>query len=358
MRDPRIDTLVRQFSENGLKLLLEHPKSVHELLRITGSTLMELIDFDHLTLDRTTFVQRDYRHVEADLVLHAPLLRPKGGRSRQTILIYILSEHQSEPDPLMTLRALDYVAQILKKQVRHWSQHHGSFAGIRLQPVLPVVFYTGTRHWDRLERIVDLMEMGQRFASVTPDIQPLFINLMMTPAQKLETAGGYLGWVLRLVQQRHARPEEFQSLLTQVVQHLETMPAAERLRWLELLSYVHALVYHERDPSERPNLHETIETSVRTDKHRQEVLEMRRTIADVLKEEGRKEGREEGREEGKLLECRKILLRQLHQSFSKVPKTIVAAIERSDDLEQLHAWLDRIGDAATLEEIGIGSANR
>jgi hypothetical protein len=40
----------------------------------------------------------------------------------------------------------------------------------------------------------------------------------------LESQGGYFGSVLRLVQ------------------HLEAMPDAERLRWLELLSYIMALV--------------------------------------------------------------------------------------------------------------------
>jgi hypothetical protein len=58
------------------------------------------------------------------------------------------------------------------------------------------------------------------------------------------------------------------------------MPDAERLRWLELLSYIMALVSHARDPSEWLELQKTIESSVRTDIHRQEIFEMRRTIAE------------------------------------------------------------------------------
>jgi len=92
------------------------------------------------------------------------------------------------------------------------------------------------------------------------------------------------------VQERKARPDEFKTLLEQVVHHLEAMPHAERLRWLELLSYIQALVYYERDPSERRVLQERIEISVGTDKRRQEVVNMGRTIADVLKEEGLEKG--------------------------------------------------------------------
>jgi hypothetical protein len=58
---------------------------------------------------------------------------------------------------------------------------------------------------------VDLVDLGEHFEGMIPAFEPLFINL----------------------------PE------------LETMPDAERLRWLELLSYSMALGYHAEDPSER-----------------------------------------------------------------------------------------------------------
>ena len=117
-------------------------------------------------------------------------------------------------------------------------------------------------------------------------MEPLFINLPVIAAETLEAQGGFFGWVLRLIQQRKSRPREFQRLLNRVIQHLETMPQAERRRWLELLSYIMALVYHVREPSEWPSLQQAIEASVQTDEHRQEVFEMRRTIADELEERG------------------------------------------------------------------------
>ena len=73
MSRERLAKIVRQFLENGLKLLLHNPHNVHDLLGIARAEVMELIDFDRLTVVPTTFVQRDYRHVESDLVLRAPL---------------------------------------------------------------------------------------------------------------------------------------------------------------------------------------------------------------------------------------------------------------------------------------------
>jgi hypothetical protein len=246
----------------------------------------------------------------------------------------------------MPLRLLEYVVQIFTSQTREWSRRHRSFADMRLQPVLPVVFYTGTRRWDKVGRLTDLLEMPEEFAPVTPLLDPLFVNLDAMQPDNLESEGGFFGWVLRLVQDREARPDEFKTLLGQVVLHLETMPHAERLRWLDLLSYIHALVYHERPPSDRPVLQETIEASVRTDERRREVLNMGRTIADELREEGLKEG--------EVRALRQILIRLLRKRFRKVPQETIDTIDATEDVKQLDAWLDRFVTAQTLEQMKIG----
>jgi hypothetical protein len=290
MPPSRIEDIVRRFKESGAKLLLENPANVRDLLHLTRPSVVEWIDFTRLTREATTFVKRDYRHIESDLVLRAPLRRPKGDRWRRAVTIYILIKHQTEPDRLITLRVLEYVVQIFAAQTRAWAREHGSLEHVQLQPVLPIVFYTGTRSWKVLDRLVDLIEMGELFEDVTPVLRPLFVNVREIEPEQLENEGGFFGWVLRLVQAQRARPESFQELHERVVQHLETMPAEERMRWLELLSYIHALVYHMRNPPERPALQEVIEASVRTDEHRQEIFAMHRTIADELISKGKKEG--------------------------------------------------------------------
>jgi hypothetical protein len=216
--------------------------------------------------------------------------------------------------------------------------------------VLSVVFYTGTRRWKSVGRLVDLLELGERFGGFTPLLEPLFVNLSATPPGRLESAAGFFGWVLRLVQQRDAPPDEFQRVLGHVVRYLETMPAAERLRWLELLSYVHALVYHERDPSEHAGLRETIAASVRTDEHRREVAEMYKSMADVLIEKGR----EEGRKEGEVQALQRALVQLLRRRFGRLPKALVEKIKATQDVQQLNGWLSHTVTAANLAEMEIG----
>jgi hypothetical protein len=160
-----------------------------------------------------------------------------------------------------------------------------------------------------------------------------------------------------LVQQRRARPEEFRDLLRQVVGHLEAMPAAERLRWLELLSCTPAMICHDREPIEREELKEGIVASVRTDEHRQEVRAMGQSIADVLREEGRVEGRREGLEEklhrGEVRARQELLLLLLRHRSARIPAAVERTVRATEDIEQLTAWVLRASGATRLEEVGI-----
>jgi len=358
----RIREIIRQFKENGLKLLLENGLNVRDVLALLQSQsipFLEWIDFKRMVRVPVTFVLRDYRHVEADIVLRAPFHRPGSRRSRPAIMIYILIEHQSEPDALMPLRLLEYVIQIYKAQVRDWLRHHKSTAGIRLQPVLPLVFYTGSQRWESVGRLADLVAFGEMFGGRTPALDPLFLNLAVAPPDDLESTGGFFGWVLRLVQERDAKPEEFKRQIERVVEHLETMPAKEQMRWLELLSYIRALVYNQRPSAEQTELHEAIEASVHTTQHRKEIKTMFESGADVLREEGRKQGRKQGRKEGQregeLRSQRKSLLRLLHSRFDDIPAEVLAAIEATDSIQLLETWFDRCLTAGSLDEIGIVS---
>ncbi len=134
-------------------------------------------------------------------------------------------------------------------------------------------------------------------------------------------------------------------MVTRAVQRLEDMPARERTRWLELLSYIQALVYHDREEPERDGLRETILKSVQTDEHRREVEMMLRSGAEAL--------REEGREEGAIRALQQTLVNLLRGKFGRVPRATEKAIRATRDLGRLDAWLVRAGTASTPSEIEI-----
>jgi hypothetical protein len=334
--------MARRFPENGMKLLLENSLNAHDLLQLTGSRLIPAIDFTGMRRVGTTFVQRDYRHVECDIVLTAPFRPPGVSRGGKRLLVYVLIEHQSLPEEVMILRVHDYVLQIYKYQEREWLRRHGSAAGIRLSPVLPVVFYTGTRRWDDLGSLSDLVEQGELFGPLVPALKPLFINLSELSAERLVSAGGYFGRLLHVVQQREAPAATFEALLREEVAELEAMRPRQRARWLELLSYLWALVYHDRNPAERGPLQERVEASVATDEAQREVRKVAKTIAD------------EFREEGEIRGLQRTLLEQLQERFGEVPAATRASVKATSSAKKLRLWLKRVLSAPTLEDMQIG----
>jgi hypothetical protein len=332
--------MIRQFPENGMKQLLHHPDNVRELLSLGGWPLTDQLLFEQMRVDPTRYVSADYRHVESDLVLTVP--RRGQRKTRKLLWLTILLEHQSEPDRLMLLRVLDYLVQIWKKQVRDWGQEHGSFASVRLRPVLPVVFYTGTHNWERIGTLLDLMDQAEVFTEVTPAFRPLFVNLPELALERLRSVGPF-GQVLQAVQQRKARRSDFYPLFDQVIADLENMPAEARLRWLELLSYLYALVYHDRAEAEHADLEERIRAGVRTDEHRQEVSLVRKTIAQAMQEQGATQAIQE------------TLVTVLGTRFGELPEEVERTIRNTTDRARLDSWVRRCGTAPTLDEVGITS---
>jgi hypothetical protein len=141
-------------------------------------------------------------------------------RSRRRIVIYILIEHQSKPERLTPLSLLDYITQIYRSQERRWGRKHRSLARLSLQPVLPVVFYTGLRPWESPGELADLVAMADRFARFIPALEPLFVSLRDLSPEALESRGGFFGRVLRLLQERRAPARAFRLLLARAVELL------------------------------------------------------------------------------------------------------------------------------------------
>lgn len=376
MDKARLDRLVRNFNQNGLKTLLESPANVRDLLRMLEPRYVDLIDFEHMKAEPADFVGRDFRHLESDLVLRAPA-RLKGGISRREILIYLLIEHQSVPDRLMSLRLLEYVTLLYKAQYRSWTQEHSKRSEFKLQPVLPIVLYTGERSWPAVGTLTELMELGEQFESVTPTFTPLFLNLPKLDKSALEEAGGAFGAILSLFRSRSLNGPMFHKEFIRVIKELEGLPRAERFRWLELLSYIFAMAYNVRESDEHPELKLAVQASVETDEYRRIIMaaekRVARTMMDVITDRVTKKVTEQLTEEvtqqvtqrvteevtrrvaerASLASSKHTLIRQLGLKFGEVPTAVKEFVYGSSDLERISGWLDRVVTAKTLKDIGI-----
>ena len=63
-----------------------------------------------------SFIPADLQKEESDLIYTVPF---RGGRGR-AVWVYVLLEHQSKPDPLMSLRLYLYMGELWDTQQREW----------------------------------------------------------------------------------------------------------------------------------------------------------------------------------------------------------------------------------------------
>jgi hypothetical protein len=299
-----------------------------------------VIDFSRMTVMQDTFIAPDFRHLETDVLLRAPL-RGRRGKGERAVYVYQLIEHQSEPDELAVYRALRYQMQVFDMQAQEWQREHGSSRGLAFDPVLPVVIYTGTRGWSGLTPMQELVRQSALFGEGTPSLKPVFFNLAATPAETLHQEAGLMGWVLHLMQQRGAGEGDFRGLMVEVVRQVEGLPEAQRGRWQELLWYLQAMVYHARRPDEHQPLVELIRETERSRARKKEVRQMAQSMAEFLMEQGKKEGKQEA------------LLRQMRTKFRKLPARIEAQVRATKDDAQLDRWLDEVLTADELSEMSF-----
>jgi hypothetical protein len=128
---------------------------------------------------------------------------------------------------------------------------------------------------------------------------------------------------------------------------LEAMCPRQQARWLELLSYLWALLYHERSAAEHPPLQKKIEASLAAQLPQREVNKMVKTYADVLREEGEKRG--------EIRALRHMLLKLLEKKFGEVPEATPTSIKATTSPKQLEQWMMQVDSASTLEEMQIES---
>jgi hypothetical protein len=336
--------MVRKFANNSYRYLFRHPDNVAELLSWREPKIARRIPFGKMTVLSDTFVAADFAALESDVLLKSPFRLRRGADG--TIEVFILIEHQSEPDERMIFRVIRYVILIYERQASDWLKTHANLRGFEFDPVWPIVFYSGTRSWTRIEPMRELVRGGKLFEKRLPHLEPDFINLSTTTQEELQSKIGTLGWILWLFQQRKQKADAFRDVLTHVVQRIDNLPAKSSGRWEYLLWYAHALIYHVREGDERRQMVEFIRKTVRTSKQA-EVEAMSKTIAEVIKEEGFLEGA--------LSSKRETLMRLLWVRFKRVPETVQAEINATQDIEKLAGWLDEVVLAKHLSDMGFSS---
>ena len=197
------DTQIEHFPDRSLRRLLQDREYVRGLVHIIAPEIAAFLDFDKITYQKRSFISEALRERESDVLLSVPFQE-----ETDTLLIYILIEHQSTVDKTMGLRLLSYMVQIWESQRREWETAKLPENERRLQPILPILFYTGDRPWQVPVSVKTLMDMPEILERFVPSFDTLFLGVKETEAEALTQFRHPLGWLLRVLQKEHAKETE------------------------------------------------------------------------------------------------------------------------------------------------------
>ena len=311
-----------------------------ELRAVLPPALVARIDWSTLAREPGSFVDEALRSRLTDILFS---MRTKEGRE---LRVYVLFEHQSQPDRWMVLRALEYV-------VRIWSDFRARYPDAKQLPiVIPLVLHHGEGGWGAPVALHDLVDPLVRevpeLAALVPQLRLLVDDLARLDDDALEARSRELALRVALWLLRDGRHRE--RLLASLARWGPMM--AELLaRPGSLRSYAYQLVYLYRvaDDDVRVAFHALL------DQTSPEASENAMTIAETLIKQGHDaglaKGRDEGLARGRVEAGVRSVLRVLAKRGLEVPDHVRLKVEACTDPDELERLQDRAFEIARADEL-------
>ena len=142
-----------------------------ELRSVLPAAVVERLDLDALTLSTASFVDPELSASHVDLLFRAPR---RDQPDAEPVYLYVLVEHQSQPDRWMPGRVLTYVQRIWDAALREAPARRA------LPPVVTIVVHHGEAGWGAPRRLHDLVEGLDQLpglARFVPDVEMLVDDL-------------------------------------------------------------------------------------------------------------------------------------------------------------------------------------
>jgi len=242
--------------------------------------IKNLIDLNTLKLNHATFIDSALKETESDVLYQAEIID-----SKETAYIYVLAEHQSKPDKWIPFRLVKYMCEIFSQHLRQYSKSKN------LPLIFPIVFYNGTESYNKSMCFFDLFG-GQKEIATNIFINAFrLVDLNHVPDAVIRQHrwSGLMEMIMKQEKMRDTIKlwqdtiESFGSLL---------QDTAGRDYFVSMLTYF----LHTRNTHDHAHFFATIREQLsRTHQPTEETI---MTIAEWLKQEGRKQGMEQGIEQG------------------------------------------------------------
>src|SRR5690554_5061083 len=322
--------------DTGYKLLFSHPEMIRDLLLgyVPGEWIQDA-DFATLQHINGSYVAESERQRHDDMVWRVRV------RDRW-LWVYLILEFQSEPDPWMAVRMLVYIGLLAQNLIREGELYQG-----RLPPILPIVLYNGQAAWKPSCEVADCFVPPPKGLDV---FQPRLLYHLVDEARlKLHPLDSVRNFSEALFRLERGRTVDDLRRVLQALDKVMRTPELQSLRrafgvWVRIL-------LRRKAPRSSISEIERINDIMEADSMLAERIEgwfdeaEQRGLQKGL-EKGRQEGRQEGLQTGEAMALRRLL----DKRFGPLPANVDSRIDEASQ-EQVEAWLDKIIDAPSLDDV-------
>jgi hypothetical protein len=340
--------LPRDFPDRAIGDALVRGPHLRALLRRVASELADRLDYGRLEVVPRTFLVDDWRQRELDVLVRLPLA---GAAPEQEVLVCILVEHQTAPDPVMPLRLLLYAVLYWEREWRLWEQRHAYAEPLRLTPILPVVFHTGQQPWSTNRNLAELFAGPDELRALAPLWPSRLFDLPEHPAAEL--LQGEPWWqAMAVVRAERDEPGTFTQVLGEALRRLEGLAQQDRVDWQQMVGLVLHWALFRRPHREHAAILTAVRGSLANADLLREVERMAEQMEQTWEQELLAKGEARGKVQGKLELYRELLRKRLEQRFAPLPEAILERINAAD-LPTLEAAFDRVDGVHSVDELTL-----
>lgn len=300
-------------------------------------------DFGGMKILSPEYILDDWHSRESDLLVELPF---RVGDQEVSALVCLLLEHQSQTDPRMPLRLLVYAANYWDRKWREWEERARPKPAFRLNPLLPIVFYTGPGRWGSNRSLADLLGEPAVLHPFSPRFEPIFWELGTHSPESLRDSQAILGQFLAVLRLADEAAAVLEPIYRSPVENLDRLTGGSGVRWSDMIRLLLTLTAWRRPEEERKDWWDMTEAMVEEQARLTRLREMQKKIAESF--------RREGREEGATLNARETLLRLGTRKFRPPSAEIVETVNRIEERSRLEEMTDRVLTATSWEEIVQG----
>lgn len=314
----------------------ERELAVSELCSLLPRAIVDALDWTTLEVEPGSFIDAELSERQSDL-----LYRIRIHERDEAAFVYVLQEHQSEPDADMPFRLLRYL-------VRIWERFRKEQPRVALPPILPIVVSHSARGWtvpERFESTLGFHGTDELLLPHTPKFSYLVLDLATFSDEALSKRfEPFIALIFRAL-----RDVRELGVIHFVLRELATFrdigrsQRRERLRMLYRYLLVLAEAQEKRSIIKLVSDNEPVESEGIMYSAAQSLID---EGFELGIEKGIEKGRVEGRVEGQI----EVLRRQLRLKFPRASKSAFSRLDNATAAE-LETWCERIVTATTLDEV-------